>query len=209
MARYTGAVCRMCRREQTKLFLKGDRCLTDKCAAERRPQVPGMHGRARPRKMRDYGIQLREKQKMRRYYGLMEKQFRLTFKQAERRKGITGENLLQALELRLDSVVYSLGFAASRPSARQLINHGHVLVDGKKVSISSYAVREGAAISIRDRSRGIEMIKHSVENASRRGIPGWLSLSAAEMKGRVESLPTREDFTMPFQEHLAVELSSQ
>ncbi len=209
MARYTGAVCRMCRREQTKLFLKGDRCLTDKCAAERRPQVPGMHGRARPRKMRDYGIQLREKQKMRRYYGLMEKQFRLTFKQAERTKGITGENLLRALELRLDSVVYSMGFAASRPAARQLINHGHVLVDGKKVSISSYAVCEGATISIRERSRGIETIKRSLDNASRRGIPGWLSLFAAEMKGRVNTLPAREDITMPFQEHLVVELYSK
>ena len=208
MARYTESVCRLCRREGMKLFLKGDRCFKDKCAIERRNYPPGQHGRRRS-KLLGYGIQLREKQKVKRIYGLLESQFRLAFARAERRKGITGANLLEELERRLDNVVYSLGFAASRPQARQLVLHGHVAVNGKKVSIPSFRVGKGQVVSIKDRSRANEQIKASVETARARGVPAWLDLTPESFSGRVVELPKREDIKLPIQEQLIVELYSK
>ena len=208
MARYTESVCRLCRREGMKLFLKGDRCFKDKCAIERRNYPPGQHGRRRS-KLLGYGIQLREKQKVKRIYGLLEKPFRLTFQRAERRKGITGANLLQELERRLDNVVYSLGFAASRAQARQLVRHGHVTVSGKKVTIPSYRVSKGHVIAIKDKSRSNEQIKASVETARARGVPNWLDLSPETFSGTVLELPSREDIKLPISEQLIVELYSK
>ncbi|MEO8190981.1 MAG: 30S ribosomal protein S4 [Acidobacteriota bacterium] len=208
MARHTEAVCRLCRREGMKLFLKGDRCFKDKCSIERRNYPPGMHGRRRS-KLLGYGIQLREKQKVKRIYGLLESQFRLTFARAERQKGITGANLLAELESRLDNVVYSLGFAASRPQARQLVRHGHVTINGKKVTIPSYSVSKGQVVSIKDKSRVNEQIKASVETARARGVPGWLDLSPETFSGRVVELPKREDIKLPIAEQLIVELYSK
>jgi len=208
LARYTESVCRLCRREGMKLFLKGDRCFKDKCAIERRNYPPGQHGRRRS-KLLGYGIQLREKQKVKRIYGLLERPFRLTFQRAERRKGITGANLLQELERRLDNVVYSLGFAASRAQARQLVRHGHVTVSGKKVTIPSYRVSKGHVIAIKDKSRSNEQIKASVDTARARGVPNWLDLSPETFSGTVLELPSREDIKLPIQEQLIVELYSK
>ncbi|HZI66914.1 MAG TPA: 30S ribosomal protein S4 [Thermoanaerobaculia bacterium] len=208
MARYTESVCRLCRREGMKLFLKGDRCFKDKCAIERRNYPPGQHGRRRS-KLLGYGIQLREKQKVKRIYGLLEQPFRLTFQRAERRKGITGANLLQELERRLDSVVYSLGFAASRAQARQLVRHGHVTVNGRKVTIPSARVSKGYVVAIKDKSRSNEQIKASVETARARGVPAWLDLSPETFSGTVLELPNREDIKLPIQEQLIVELYSK
>jgi small subunit ribosomal protein S4 len=208
VARYTESVCRLCRREGMKLFLKGDRCFKDKCAIERRNYPPGQHGRRRS-KLLGYGIQLREKQKVKRIYGLLENQFRLTFAKAERRKGITGSNLLEELERRLDNVVFSLGFAASRAQARQLVRHGHVTVNGRKVSIPSYRVQKAQVISIKEKSRANEQIKSSVETARARGVPKWLDLSPETFTGTVVELPKREDIKLPIQEQLIVELYSK
>jgi small subunit ribosomal protein S4 len=208
LARYTESVCRLCRREGMKLFLKGDRCFKDKCAIERRNYPPGQHGRRRS-KLLGYGIQLREKQKVKRIYGLLERPFRLTFQRAERRKGITGANLLQELERRLDNVVYSLGFAASRAQARQLVRHGHVTVSGRKVTIPSYRVSKGQVVAIKDKSRSNEQIKASVETARARGVPNWLDLSPETFSGTVLELPSREDIKLPIQEQLIVELYSK
>ena len=191
-----------------KLFLKGDRCFKDKCSIERRNYPPGQHGRRRS-KLLGYGIQLREKQKVKRIYGLLESQFRLTFARAERHKGITGANLLAELERRLDNVVYSLGFAASRAQARQLVRHGHVTVNGKKVTIPSYSLGKGDAITIKEKSRVNEQIKASVETARARGVPGWLDLSPESFSGRVVELPKREDIKLPITEQLIVELYSK
>ena len=208
MARDSGPQCKQCRREGQKLFLKGERCLTDKCAVERRNYPPGQHGRRRS-KLLGYGIQLREKQKVKRIYGLLESQFRLTFQRAERRKGITGANLLEELERRLDSVVYSLGFAASRAQARQLVRHGHVTVEGRKVSIPSFRVAKGQVIAIKERSRANEQVKASVETARARGVPAWLDLSPETFSGRVVELPKREEIKLPIAEQLIVELYSK
>ena len=208
MARYSESVCRLCRREGMKLFLKGDRCFKDKCAIERRNYPPGQHGRRRS-KLLGYGIQLREKQKVKRIYGLLESQFRLAFVRAERRKGITGSNLLEELERRLDNVVYSLGFAASRAQARQLVRHGHVTVNTKKVSIPSYRVSKGQVVAIKEKSRSNEQIKASVETARARGVPAWLDLTPETFSGAVVELPKREDIKLPIQEQLIVELYSK
>ncbi len=191
-----------------KLFLKGDRCFKDKCSIERRNYPPGQHGRRRS-KLLGYGIQLREKQKVKRIYGLLESQFRLTFARAERHKGITGANLLAELERRLDNVVYSLGFAASRPQARQLVRHGHVTINGKKVTIPSVSVAKGDVVAIKEKSRVNEQIKASVETARARGVPGWLDLSPESFAGRVVELPKREDIKLPIAEQLIVELYSK
>jgi small subunit ribosomal protein S4 len=191
-----------------KLFLKGDRCFKDKCAIERRNYPPGQHGRRRS-KLLGYGIQLREKQKVKRIYGLLESQFRLAFGRAERRKGITGANLLEELERRLDNVVYSLGFAASRAQARQLVRHGHVTVSGRKVTIPSYRLTKGQVVAIKEKSRANEQIKASVETARARGVPAWLDLSAENFAGTVVELPKREEIKLPIQEQLIVELYSK
>jgi small subunit ribosomal protein S4 len=191
-----------------KLFLKGDRCFKDKCAIERRNYPPGQHGRRRS-KLLGYGIQLREKQKVKRIYGLLESQFRLAFARAERRKGITGANLLEELERRLDNVVFSLGFAASRAQARQLVRHGHVSINGRKVSIPSFRVSKGQVVSIKEKSRTNEQIKASVETARARGVPAWLDLTPESFSGAVVELPKREDIKLPIQEQLIVELYSK
>jgi len=191
-----------------KLFLKGDRCFKDKCAIERRNYPPGQHGRRRS-KLLGYGIQLREKQKVKRIYGLLESQFRLAFARANSRKGITGANLLEELERRLDNVVYSLGFAASRAQARQLVRHGHVTVNGRKVSFPSYRVSKGQVVAIKEKSRTNEQIKASVETARARGVPAWLDLTPESFSGAVVELPKREDIKLPIQEQLIVELYSK
>ncbi len=209
MARYTGPVCRLCRRERMKLFLKGDRCFKEKCAIEKRGYPPGQHGQRRGRRTLGYGLQLREKQKVKRIYGVLERQFRLYFKEADRRKGITGEQLLVQLERRLDNVVYSLGFAASRSQARQLVRHGHIQVDGRKTTIPSYQVKPGQAIAVKEASRKNDFIRQSVETARGRGIPDWLELNPENFTGRVLALPTREDIKLPIQEQLIVELYSR
>jgi small subunit ribosomal protein S4 len=208
VARYTDPVCRLCRREGMKLFLKGDRCFKDKCAIERRPYAPGQHGRRRS-KVLGYGLQLREKQKVKRIYGILERQFRLYFSRAARSRRITGESLLRQLELRLDNVVYSLGFASSRPQARQLVRHGHVEVNGRKLNIPSYQVRKGDSIQVREKSRKNDQIRLSIETASGRGIPPWLDLNAEAFSGSVRELPSREDIRLPIQEQLIVELYSK
>ncbi len=209
MARYRGPVCRLCRREGMKLFLKGERCYKEKCAIERRNQPPGQHGGARRRKPRAYGIQLREKQKLRRVYGILEGQFRRTFDQANRRKGVTGENLLQLLELRLDNVVFSLGYATSRTQARQLLRHGHILVDGRRVDIPSFRVKPGMEIALREKSQKLAQVEEAIDFAQGRGIPAWLELDVANLTGKVVELPSREDIRFPIQEQLIVELYSR
>ncbi|HEY0787407.1 MAG TPA: 30S ribosomal protein S4 [Thermoanaerobaculia bacterium] len=208
MARYSDPVCRLCRREGMKLFLKGDRCFKDKCAIERRNYAPGQHGRRRS-KVLGYGLQLREKQKVKRIYGVLERQFRLYFKEAARRGGITGENLLRQLEQRLDNVVYSLGFASSRAQARQLVRHGHIEVNGRKLNIPSYQVRKGDLIAVREKSRKNEQIRQSIETAAGRGVPVWLQLVPEQFQGSVTDLPKREDIRLPIQENLIVELYSK
>ena len=209
MARYIGPVCRLCRREGMKLFLKGERCYTDKCAIEKRNVPPGQHGRARKAKMVGYGVQLREKQKVKRTYGVLENQFRRYFEAADRQKGITGELLLQALERRLDNVVYRLGFATSRPQARQLVRHGHFSVNGRKVDIPSYPVRPGDTVAVRATSAQNPTIQHAMEEVKGRGIPEWLLFDAGALAGRVSQLPTREQINLPVQEQLIVELYSK
>ena len=209
MARYRDAKCKLCRREGDKLFLKGERCFTDRCAIEKRPYPPGQHGRGRRRKVSEYGLQMREKQKLRRIYGLLEGQFRRTFDEANRRKGVTGENLLQLLELRLDNIVYSLGFATSRTQARQLVRHGHIEVDGRRVNIPSARVGPGVEIGVREKSRKNTHISEAVEFAQGRGIPAWLELDAEAFKGKVLENPVREDIRFPIQEQLIVELYSR
>jgi small subunit ribosomal protein S4 len=209
LARYIGSVCRLCRRENLKLFLKGDRCYSDKCAFDRRGYPPGQHGQRRGRKNSDYAIQLREKQKVKRMYGLSEKQFRLFFKRADRQKGITGTNLLVLLERRLDNVIYRLGFVNSRNQGRQLVKHNHFLINGKKVNIPSYTIKMGDVIEIREKSRNIQAIKDSFDAVVRRGIPQWLDLEKETLKGMVKAYPVREDLTMPIQEQLIVELYSK
>ena len=209
MARYTGAVCRLCRREGQKLFLKGDRCYTDKCALERRAYAPGMHGNARNKKLSEYGVQLREKQKARRYYGVLESQFAEYFQMANKRKGMTGENLLSILETRLDNVVYRLGFAMSRAEARQLVRHGHFTVDGKKVNIPSYLVSVGQTIELKDSSRSLDKFKGSLEANGSRVIPKWLDMDKTHNVAKVVAVPQREDIDLPIEEHLIVELYSK
>jgi small subunit ribosomal protein S4 len=208
VARYTGAVCRHCRREGLKLFLKGERCYTDKCAIERRNYPPGEHGQARP-KFSEYSIQLREKQKLRRIYGVLERQFRRYFAMADRGRGVTGETLLQLLERRFDNIVYRLGFATSRAEARQLVRHGHFRVNGRKVDVPSYLVRPGDTITVRERSRQVARIREALELAQRRGVPEWLEVSAEAFAGSVKALPARADLTMPINEKLVVELYSK
>ena len=210
MARYIGPVCRLCRREGMKLFLKGERCYTEKCAIEKRNVPPGQHGPSRRRaKVAGYGIQLREKQKVKRTYGVLENQFRRYFEAADRQKGITGELLLQMLERRLDNVVYRLGFATSRAQARQLVRHGHFSVNGKMVNIPSYAVRPGDAVVVREASAQNVTIQHAMEEVKGRGIPEWLLLDAGAFSGRVSQLPTRAQINLPVQEQLIVELYSK
>jgi len=208
MARYTDSVCRLCRREGSKLFLKGDRCYGPKCAVTMRPTPPGEHGQARQRKQSEYGSQLREKQKARRAYGIVEKQFRRYFEDAERQKGITGENLLVLLERRLDNVVFKLGFGKSRAHARQLITHGHIRINGKKVDIPSYKVKVGEEISVRERSAESEHFK-ALREGTGRIIPKWLTLDAPQLKASVTQYPQREDVDLTIEEHLIVELYSR
>jgi small subunit ribosomal protein S4 len=209
LARYKDSVCRHCRRENLKLYLKGDRCYSDKCAFDRRSYPPGQHGERRGRKISDYGVQLREKQKVKRMYGLSEKQFHLFFERAERHRGITGTNLLVLLERRLDNVVYRLGFANSRAQGRQFVLHNHFLVNGKKVNIPSFLVKKGDEIEIKEKSRKVAAIADSLEAVVRRGIPQWLELEKEKQKGVVNGFPVREDITMPIQEQLIVELYSK
>ncbi|MBW1981102.1 MAG: 30S ribosomal protein S4 [Deltaproteobacteria bacterium] len=208
MARYTESVCRLCRRENLKLFLKGDRCYSDKCAFERRSYPPGQHGQGRS-KFSDYGLQLREKQKVKRMYGMLERQFRNYFHKAERQKGVTGTNLLILLERRLDNVVYRLGFANSRSQARQLVRHNHMLVNGRRVNIPSYLVKVGDIVEVKEKSRAMVPIVEAMEAVARRGVPQWLELDKDTFKGTVKSFPSREELTMPIQEQLIVELYSK
>lgn len=208
MARYTDAKCRLCRREAQKLFLKGDRCYTDKCAYERRPYAPGGAGRLR-KKMSDYAVQLREKQKVRRMYGLLEGQFHTYFERAEAQKGVTGANLLILLERRLDNVIYRLGFANSRDQARQLVGHGLFKVNGRRVSVPSLLVKANDIIEVREESRKVPVIMEAQEVIARRGCPSWLESDGANFKGTVKAMPVREDIQFPINEHLIVELYSK
>jgi small subunit ribosomal protein S4 len=208
MARYVGPVCRLCRREGTKLFLKGDRCFTDKCAVDRRPYPPGQHGQRRA-KFTEYGIRLREKQKVSRIYGVLERQFRKYFYEADRARGVTGENLLSLLERRLDSVCYRLGFAQTRAEARHLVRHKHVSVNGRTVNIPSYRVKPGEKIEVREASRKMARINSALDAAERRGIPSWLELNREAFAGTVKSAPVREEITLPIQEQLIVEFYSR
>ncbi len=209
MARYRGSVCRLCRRENARLFLKGDRCYSEKCAIDRRNYPPGQHGQLRP-KFSEYGVQLREKQKVKRIYGLMEEQFRSYFHRADRMKGITGENLLQLLERRLDNVAYRLGFASSRNEARQLVRHGHVVVNGRKVNVPSYLTRTGDIVEVREGSRKLARVQAALESVVRRGVPSWLDLERDSFRGKVRELPKRDDLSTPeIHERLVVELYSK
>jgi small subunit ribosomal protein S4 len=208
MARYIGPVCRLCRREGTKLFLKGDRCFSEKCAVERRAYPPGQHGEKRPR-FSDYGVQLREKQKVKRIYGLLEKQFENTMNAANRMKGRTGENLLQLLERRLDNVVFRLGFATSRAEARQLVRHGHFLVNGRRATVPSLLVRPGTRITLAESSRQIARVTGALEALERRSVPSWLEIDKDNFEGTVKALPVRDEITLPIQEQLIVELYSR
>jgi small subunit ribosomal protein S4 len=208
MARYIGPSCKLCRREGEKLFLKGDRCYTDKCAFDRRPYPSGQHGQRRT-KVTEYGIRLREKQKVRRIYGVLERQFRRYFAEADRTKGVTGENLLALLERRLDSVCYRLGFAATRNDARQLIRHKHVAVNGKTVSIPSFVVKTGDVVTVREKSRQIGRVAIALEGVERRGVPEWLELDKGAFTGKVRGAPIREAITLPIKEQLIVEFYSR
>ena len=210
MARYTGAVCRQCRREGTKLFLKGERCFSDKCSVARRGQAPGQHGAAGGRKrVKEYGLQLREKQKAKRYYGILEKQFKNYFVKADRKGGQTGENLLTTIERRLDNVVYRMGMAESRKEARQLVRHGHFRVNGRKVNIPSYIVSKDDVISLKETSRKSPKIKMLIENITARTVPSWMSIDKESIIATITALPTRADVDFPFEEHLIVELYSK
>jgi small subunit ribosomal protein S4 len=208
LARYTKTNCRLCRRENLKLFLKGERCYTEKCAYDRRNYPPGQHGQSR-KKFSDYGTQLREKQKVKRIYGILENQFRNIFKEADRQKGVTGETLLALLERRLDNVVYRLGFANSRDEARQLVQHRHFLINQSKVNIPSYLVKPGDVIEIREKSKKMVRVLEALEGVARRGVPQWLELDKDQMKGSMKGLPSREEITLPIQEKLIVELYSK
>jgi len=208
LARYRGSVCRQCRRENIKLFLKGDRCFSDKCSFDRRGYPPGQHGQKRI-KHSDYGMQLREKQKVRRIYGISEKQFRIMFKKADRQKGITGTNLLSILETRLDNTVFRLGFVNSRNQGRHFVRHNHFTVNGKKVNIPSFQVKKGDVIELREKSKKVQTISDSLEAIVRRGVPQWLEINKENFKGQVLAIPTREDITLPIQEQLIIELYSK
>ena len=208
MARYNDAVCRLCRREGTKLFLKGDRCFTPKCGIERRSYPPGQHGQGRTR-FSDYGVQLREKQKVKRMYGLLERQFAQTMERASAMRGRSGENLLMLLERRLDSVVFRMGFATSRAEARQLVRHGHFLVDGRKATIPSILLKPGSKVTVRERSRQVARIAGALETLEGRSVPRWLETDKDKFEGTVKAMPTREDITLPIQEQLIVELYSR
>lgn len=208
MARYCESVCRLCRRENQKLFLKGDRCFSDKCSFERRGYPPGQHGQGRI-KFSEFGLQLREKQKIKRMYGLVEKQFRLTFEKAERMRGVTGSNLVSLLERRLDNVAYRLGFANSRAEARQLVLHNHVLVNGRAVNIPAYTIRKGDALEVREKSRKLLRVQAALEGLKRREVPQWLEIEPAQFKGKVRDLPSRDDVTAQMEERLIVELYSK
>jgi len=208
LARYRESTCRLCRREGLKLFLKGDRCYSEKCAFERRGYAPGDHGQLR-KKFSDYGVQLREKQKLKRMYGLLEKQFRGYFDKADKAKGITGSNLLLSLERRLDNMVFRMGFANSRTEARQLVRHNHFLVSGKPVNIPSYLIKPGDEVQVREASRKVERILEAMGTISRRGVPQWLEIDKANFKGIVKTLPVRDELTMPVREQLVVELYSK
>ncbi|MEJ5299917.1 MAG: 30S ribosomal protein S4 [Thermodesulforhabdaceae bacterium] len=208
MARYTGPACRLCRRENMKLYLKGDRCYSDKCAYERRNYAPGQHGKIRA-KLSDYGLRLREKQKLRRIYGLTETQFKKYFKEAERQKGVTGTNFLILLERRLDNVVYRLGFAQSRAQARQMVRHGHFLVNGKSVDIPSYLLKPGDVVVVREKSRSLAVINEALEALPRRGVSPWLELKREQYEGVFKTFPTREEIDIPVQEQLIVEFYSK
>ncbi|MHB9095540.1 MAG: 30S ribosomal protein S4 [Eubacteriales bacterium] len=208
MARYTGPVCRLCRREGAKLYLKGDRCYTAKCGIDRRGYAPGQHGQGR-KKQSEYGVQLREKQKARRIYGILETQFRNYFEKAENQKGVTGENLLRLLERRLDNVVYRLGFAGSRVEARQLVRHGHFTVNGKKVNIPSFLTKVGDIVEVAEKSRDNNRIKELADQAARKTPPAWLEVSADQFAGKVVAVPSREEIDVPIVEHLIVELYSR
>ena len=209
MARYLGPACRICRRQGMKLFLKGTKCMTEKCPFNKRGFAPGQHGQNRRIKVSDYGLQLREKQKVRRIYGVMENQFRSYFKEADRKKGITGDALLRILESRLDNVIYRLCFADSRTESRHLIRHGHFQVNGKKVSIPSFLVRPGDVISVRSKSLKVERIQASFSAVDRRGVPSWLEVDKPEVKASVKYLPAREEIALPVREQLIVELYSK
>src|SRR3954465_6344901 len=209
MARYIGPVCRLCRREGMKLFLKGERCYTEKCAIEKRNLPPGQHGKLRKAKLVGYGLQLREKQKVKRIYGVLENQFRRYFEMADRQRGITGETLLQLLERRFDNVIYRLGLATSRAQARQLVRHGHFLVNGRKVDVPSYSLKAGDVVTIKGTSTKNATILHAIEEVKGRGIPEWLLFDSGALTGRVTSLPTREQINLPVQEQLIVELYSK
>ncbi|MGN0554622.1 MAG: 30S ribosomal protein S4 [Candidatus Fimenecus sp.] len=208
MARYTGAVCKLCRREGKKLFLKGDRCYTGKCAVDRRSYAPGQHGQGR-KKTSEYGLQLRAKQQARRYYGVQEGQFHKYFLMAERKQGMTGENLLRICESRLDNVAYLLGWASSRAEARQLTTHGHYLVNGKKVDIPSYLLKAGDVVSIREKSRDSEKIKAVLEANASRPVPEWLDKNGDDLTAKIVKLPDREQIEVPVEEHLIVEFYSK
>lgn len=208
MGRYTGSLCRLCRREGTKLFLKGTRCYTEKCAFEKRKYPPGQHGQNKS-KLSDYGLQLREKQKVKRIYGVMEKQFKNYFEKATKMKGVTGENLLKLLEKRLDNVVYRMGFAINRRQARQLVRHGFFTVNDRKVDIPSYLVRPGDIIEVTQAGKELEIIKESLALAEQRGFPVWLEVNVEEMKGKFLRLPEREEIALPVQEQLIVEFYSK
>ncbi len=208
MARHTDSVCRICRRENQKLFLKGDRCYSDKCAFERRGYPPGQHGQGRI-KFSEYGLQLREKQKIKRTYGMLEKQFRNLFEKAESMKGITGHNLLSMLERRLDNVVYRSGFANSRSEARQLVRHGHLTVNGTRVNVPSFMVNKGDSVVVKEKSQKVARIAGALESVKRREIPQWLELDSAQMTARVRDLPARDDVTAPMEERLVIELYSK
>jgi small subunit ribosomal protein S4 len=208
MARYTGADCRLCRREGVKLFLKGDRCYSDKCGVERRPFPPGQAGKKRPRDS-EYRVQLREKQKAKRSYGILEKQFRNYYELASRQQGITGENLLRLLESRLDNVVYRLGFAASRDEARQTVRHNHILVNGKRVNIPSYRVRPGDLVSLAPKARDLIVVKAAIISSARVEVPGWLQVDVEKLQGTVLSLPQRDQIDLAVREQLIIELYSK
>lgn len=208
MARYTGSVCKFCRREKLKLFLKGDRCFSEKCSVDRRPYPPGQHGQRRS-KFTPYGQQLREKQKVKRMYGLLEKQFRLTFDKANRQRGITGENLLLLLERRMDNMIYRMGFARTRREARQMVRHGHFLINGQKTTVPSALLKVGDAVEVRERSRKIALLGDALDAVERRGVPAWIELDRSAFKATVTAYPTREDITMPIQEQMIVELYSK
>ena len=209
MARYTGSSCRLCRRENLKLFLKGDRCYGDKCAFERRPYAPGQHGQRRSGKISDYRLQLREKQKVKRIYGSLEGQFRRYYYLAEKKKGITGTNLLTLLECRMDNIVYRMGFASSRKQARQLVRHNHFLINGRKVNIPSFQVKVGDNIEVKEGSRKVQTILDAMETVVRRGVPNWMDIDKDNLSGTLTALPSREDLTMPIQEQLIIELYSK